>query len=71
MYSFVEKLVVVSESVNMPPTIAAENSLQFAQQTITWPVHLFYLLKLRFNIIRISLSDFRRPFPFGITDYRY
>jgi len=71
MYSFVQKLVIVSGSANTPPTIAAEMSLPCAQQTITSPVHLSYLMKLRFNIIKISLSDLRRPFPIGITDFRY
>lgn len=35
MYSFVEKLVVVSGSVNTPPTIATEISLPCLQQTFT------------------------------------
>jgi hypothetical protein len=42
------------------------------QQTITWPGHLSYVLKLRFNIILLSLSDLQRPFPLELqtTDIR-
>lgn len=35
MYSFVEKLEVISRSVNSPPTTAAEIELPCAEQTIT------------------------------------